>query len=105
MYAELRPAYLNEDYYVDVTIAANVAGWTLSSSIFPPGSTSPIAGAITATILSTSETSSVVQLSVVGQTLQAGENTINLYRTDTGSRLCVWTGLLEVTGFPSAQGG
>ncbi len=110
MYTELRPIKCRpdgttEDIYETVTIPADWSGATIQAELFAPGSSSVSPVVVNAAIQSTSPSSTTVLVSIVGQTLYAGEWTGTLWRIDAGNRTDSLDMLLEVTQFPSAQGG
>lgn len=109
-YVELRPIKCRpdgttEDVYDTVTIPADWSGATIQAELYAPGSSTVSSVVVNATIQSTSPTSTTILVSIVGQTMYAGEWTGSLWRVDPGNRTDSVDMLLEVTQFPSAQGG
>jgi hypothetical protein len=111
MYQEFRPVNirpdgLSEDVTFTITIAANWSGGAVQAQLYMPGSTTPIPNAITATITSASSSGTTVTMTVQGLTfMPPGAWTGSLWRTDTPNVTDSLNFLMEVTQFPSQQGG
>lgn len=96
VFQTLRPAFVNEDYSLTITVegSGSIAGWTLAGHLYEPGGTE-IAAAVSVTI--TDAANRVAVAAITGQNLDAGTYRITVYRTDSGSRVLVWWGDLEIT--------